>query len=132
MTDRLMIDKILVIDDSAALHQIYKIMLSRYNCEVISALNGQEGMNRLTEHPDVNLMIVDAFMPRISGLEFINMVKEQEAFSEVPIIFVSVEGCGEIKNALAITQGHLRKPFTSNEFHYLIEKLQYVQSKTLH
>jgi CheY-like chemotaxis protein len=72
--------KILVVDDSAALHQIYQITLVRYKCPVLTALNGKEGLNKLTQNPDVNLLIVDMHMPRMNGLEFIKRVKEQEAF----------------------------------------------------
>lgn len=118
-----MINKILVVDDSVAVHHIYKMMLTRYKCDVISAFSGPEGLKRLSEHSDVNLMIVDSNMPRVSGIEFIKKVKEQEVFNDIPIIFVSFEGNEEVKGAVAITQGFLRKPFTSNELHSLIENL---------
>ena len=116
--------KVLIVDDSAALQQMYKVTLSRYKCTIISALSGQEGLNALAGNPDTNLLIVDLDMPRMSGLEFIKKVKEQEAYGNIPIIIVSTKGTeNDAEKALAFAQGSLRKPFTSNELHTLIESL---------
>lgn len=116
--------KVLIVDDSAALQQIYKVILSRYKCRAISALGGQEGLNALADNPDMALLIVDLDMPTMSGLEFIRKVKEQEAYSTIPIIVVSTKGKeADVDEALAIAQGHVIKPFTSNEFHMVIEEL---------
>ncbi len=117
-------NKVLVVDDSAPLHQIYKIILMRYKFHVIPALSGQEGLDKLAEHPDVNLLIVDLAMPRMSGLEFIKKIKEQERFNHIPTIVVASRGREiDVEEASTFAQGNLRKPFTSNELHALIEKL---------
>lgn len=116
-------NKVLVVDDSAPLHQIYKIILTRYKLDVIQALSGQEGLDNLTQHPDVSLLIVDLAMPRMSGLEFIKKVKEQAAFSKISIIVVTSRGSEtDAEEACAFAQGNLKKPFTSNELHALLEK----------
>jgi two-component system chemotaxis response regulator CheY len=116
--------KVLVVDDSAALQQVYKITLSRYNCQTIPALSGQEGLNSLAGNPDINLLIVDINMPHMNGFEFIKKVKEQEAYSNIPLIIVSTKGKeDDAKEALAFAQGNLIKPFISNEVHTLIESL---------
>jgi CheY-like chemotaxis protein len=116
--------KILVVDDSAALQLTYKYTLLRYKCEILSALGGQEGLNYLASNPDTNLLIVDINMPYMSGLEFIKKVKEQEDYSNIPIIIVSTRKReDDAKEALEFAQGNLIKPFTSNEIHTLIESL---------
>jgi two-component system chemotaxis response regulator CheY len=116
--------KVLVVDDSAALQQTYKVTLLRYQCQIIPALSGQEGLNSLASNPDTNLLIVDINMPHMNGFEFIKKVKEQEAYSNIPIIIVSTRGReDDAKEALAFAQGNLIKPFTSNEVHTLIERL---------
>ena len=117
-------NKVIVVDDSAPLHQIYKIILMRYKFDVIPALSGQEGLDKLAQHPDVNFLIVDLAMPRMSGLEFIRKVKEQEGLNNIPIIVVTSRGGeNDAEEACAFAQGNLNKPFTSNELHALIEKL---------
>ena len=115
---------ILVVDDSVPLHQIYTITLMRYKGNIIHALSGEEGLEKLRAHPDVSLLIVDATMPRMSGLEFIKKVREQEAFRTTPIIVVSTRGTDEdSREVLAFAQGVLQKPFTSTELHTVVGKL---------
>ena len=117
--------KILIVDDSAALQQTYKIILSRYICQVIPALSGKEGLNSLASNPDTDLLIVDINMPHhMNGLEFIKKVKEQKAYSNIPIIIVSTKGKeNDAEEALPFARGNLIKPFTSNEVHKVIESL---------
>jgi two-component system chemotaxis response regulator CheY len=118
--------KVLIIDDSEPLHQIYKITLKRYPCEVITALRREEGLQKLIENPDVNLILVDLNMStsRMSAIEFIRKVKEHDAFKNIPVVVVSTRGKEvNIQEDLALAQGNLRKPFTSNEIHAAIIKL---------
>jgi len=45
-----MLRKILAVDDSALIHQMYKLFLSRYkNCKLISAMNGLEALDKLAQ-----------------------------------------------------------------------------------
>jgi CheY-like chemotaxis protein len=128
-----MLKKILVVDDSVALHQIYQITLARYKCPVLTASNGQEGLNKLTQNPDISLLIVDMHMPHISGIEFINRVKEQEAFKNIPIIAVILKAKDSTIEAHRLAEGILKKPFTSGEIHLEVEKLfpdSVLESKT--
>jgi CheY-like chemotaxis protein len=118
-------NKILIVDDSEALYHNYKVILRRYKCDTIGALRREEGLAKLTENPGVNLILIDMNMPRsyMSGLEFIQRVKEHEAFRHIPIIVVSTRGRSEnLQEALALTQGILTKPFTSNEVHAVMGK----------
>jgi two-component system chemotaxis response regulator CheY len=120
-----MIKKVLVVDDSALVHQMYKMVLMRYNCNVIDALNGQDGLNQLEQHPDANLILLDINMPLMNGLEFIRKVKEIGKYDHVPIIIVSTEGKEEdTMRGLALgARGYVKKPFKPSDLHTLIDKL---------
>ncbi len=121
-----MLNKVLIVDDSEPLHQIYKVTLKRYKCETVSALRREDGLKKLGENPDVNLILVDMNMSRsrVSSLEFIKTVKAQEAFSNVPIVAISSRGReSDVKESLPFVNANLVKPFTSNEVHRMIEKL---------
>lgn len=120
-----MLNRVLIIDDSEPLHQNYKMTLRRYKCETITALKREEGLEKLTEHPDVNLILVDMNMSlsRLGGLEFIKKVREQEACADIPIVIVTTRGKDYAEEALAFAAANLIKPFTSSEVHRLIETL---------
>ena len=79
-----MLKKVLVVDDSALIHQMYKMVLMRYRCEIVQALNGQDGLDKLEKNPVVSMMLVDINMPLMNGLEFIQKVKALEKYSAIP------------------------------------------------
>ncbi len=122
--DSTALKKVLIIDDSAQIHQVYRIMLNRYKCEVITTLDGQKGLNQLTSNPGVDLLIVDMQMPAMSGMEFIRRVKAQNAYGHIPIIAVSSGGMDiDGRGTVSCAQGNLRKPFTSTELPSAIGKI---------
>jgi CheY-like chemotaxis protein len=116
--------KVLIIDDSVHTHQAFKIMLNRYKCETITALNGQKGLHQLTHNPEVDLLIVDMDMQHMSGTEFIKRVKEQKTYNHIPIIAVRSRGMEyDADSVMPFAQGSIKKPFTSSELHTLIGTL---------
>ncbi len=120
-----LLNKVLVVDDSAQMHLAYKMILIRYRCDVIEALNGRDGLHKLTTTPTINLMIIDVNMPRMSGLEFVRKVKEVEDYKFIPIIVTSTAGKeADADSCLTLgANGCIKKPFTSSELHTLIETL---------
>ena len=120
-----MLKKVLVVDDSALIHQMYKMVLMRYRCEIVQALNGQDGLDKLEKNPDVNMMLVDINMPLMNGLEFIQKVKALGKYDSIPIIIVSTEGKEEdtIRGLKMGARGYVKKPFQASELHSLIEKI---------
>ena len=120
-----MLKKVIVIDDSALIHQMYKMVLMRYKCEIIAAQNGQEGLEKLAKNPDADLILLDINMPLMNGLEFIKKVRELGKYDNVPIVIVSTEGKEEdTMRGLALgAKGYVKKPFQPSDMHTLIEKL---------
>ncbi len=120
-----MLKKVLLVDDSALIHQMYKMVLMRYRCAIVAAKNGQEGLNALVKHPDTNLMLVDINMPVMNGLEFVKKVKELGAYNHIPIIIVSTEGKEEdAKRGLALgANGYVTKPVQPSDLHAVIDTL---------
>lgn len=120
-----MLKKVLVIDDSALIHQMYKMVLMRYRCEIVDAMNGQDGLDKLAQHQDVNLILLDINMPVMNGIEFIKKVNELDAYSAIPIIMVSTEGKEEdtLRGLALGAKGYVKKPFQPSDLHVIIEKI---------
>ncbi len=120
-----MLKKVLVIDDSALIHQMYKMVLMRYKCEILDALNGQDGLDKLEKNPDVNLILLDINMPVMNGIEFIKKVNALEKFKHIPIVMVSTEGKEEdtMRGLSLGAKGYVKKPFQPSALHAIIEKL---------
>ena len=118
-----MLKKVLIVDDSALIHQMYKMMLMRYKCAIVAAQNGQAGLDKLAQHADVDLVLLDINMPVMNGLDFIKKVKELGTYEHIPIIISSTEGKEEdTKRGIALgARGYVTKPVQPSELHAVIE-----------
>jgi CheY-like chemotaxis protein len=80
--------KILVIENEAATRRILIDKLTREKFTVSEASNGLDGLKKATtEHPD--LIILDLFMPKMSGLEVLKTLHQDEWGKRVPIIILT-------------------------------------------
>lgn len=107
--------KVLVVEDSRLIHKMYEVMLQPLT--LISAFSGQEGLEKLEQNPDVDLIILAVNMPRMSGLEFLTRVKASAPSSRIPVIIVSTDG-KEADVARGLQSGasaYLKKPFARED-----------------
>jgi len=120
-----MLKKILVVDDSALIHQMYRLVMSRYNCTIVDAMNGQEALDILAVHKDIELILLDINMPIMNGVQFLEKASAIGIVSRIPVIVISTEGKEEdtIRGLKLGARGYLKKPFHPSELHELIEKI---------
>lgn len=84
-----LMETVLIVDDDRLIMKLFTINLTAKGYKVLSAYNGKEGLEVISEHePDV--IILDIMMPIMNGLE---MLEELRKISEIPVIIVS--GYGE-------------------------------------
>lgn len=88
----------LILDDSSTARKIVKEALLKMGFDVIEAIDGQDGLEKLYElaamYPDdisqkLKLIISDVEMPRMDGFHFATNVKKDGRFNDVPIVFNS-------------------------------------------
>jgi two-component system chemotaxis response regulator CheY len=116
-------NKILVVDDSKLIHKMFNVMLRQY--DVIHAHDGQEGLRCLGESSEVDLILLDINMPNMNGLEFLDKVKADQAFQEIPVVIISTEGKEE-DTERAMTAGaaaYIKKPFDHKQLLDVIKEL---------
>jgi len=120
-----MLKKILLVDDSALIHQMYKMALARYKCTLVTAKNGQVGLDELARLTDIDLVLLDINMPVMGGLEFIKKVKELGTYDHIPIVIVSTEGHEEdTTRALTLgAKGYVTKLLQTRDLHAAIDRL---------
>jgi two-component system chemotaxis response regulator CheY len=120
-----MLKKILVVDDSALIHQMYRLVMSRYNCTIADAMNGQEALDILAVQHDVDLILLDINMPVMNGVQFLEKASAIGIVTRIPVIVISTEGKEEdtIRGLKLGARGYLKKPFHPSELHDLIEKI---------
>ena len=118
------IHKILVVDDSKLIHKMYEVMLRPHT--LICALNGKEGLQRLSDHGDIDLILLDINMPQINGLEFLALAKANPAFAKIPVVIVSTEGKDEdiLRGLQAGAAAYIKKPFQREQLIQIIGRMQ--------
>ncbi len=87
-TDVLAYKKILVVDDSMTTRSMIKNILANLGYSVDAVLNATEALVKLKiSHYD--LIITDINMPKIDGYEFIEVLKNDEMYMDIPVIVMS-------------------------------------------
>ncbi len=77
--------KVLIVDDDPAMTDLIKLLLAPAQYEVVTANNGQDGIN-LAKTFDPDIVLLDLMMPEMTGSQVCKRIRK---FSNVPIIIMS-------------------------------------------
>lgn len=115
--------KILIVEDSPTMCQLYRIVLGRDGTELVFAGTGVEALDLAAQQPDVELFIVDINMPQMDGLEFLRRLRGELGVRETPAIVISTEGEEADRRAAeaAGADAYLRKPWTPEQLLSAVE-----------
>lgn len=120
---------ILVVEDDKMIRDLIRIYLEKNNYDVVEAVDGEEAKTVFHEHHPC-LIILDLMLPKVSGEEFCEWVRQQNR-SEVSIIMLSAKAQTDDKIA-GLEMGadnYITKPFDPNE---LIAHVEAVLRRTSH
>jgi chemotaxis protein histidine kinase CheA/CheY-like chemotaxis protein len=103
---------ILVVDDSATLRKTIVSTLTRAGYQVIQAGNGVEALQKLRQHPQIDLIISDVEMPEMDGFQFLDRRRQEPSLAQIPVVMLTA--CRSDKHQqLALALGataYLTKP----------------------
>jgi DNA-binding response OmpR family regulator len=118
---------ILVVDDDSAIRKLLELQLAAEGYSVVMAEDAL-GAARLVREAKPDLMIVDAHMPFVSGLDFVSAVIADSSMPWVPVIFIT--GRSELRSdAEALGSACLVKPFLAARLTELIERVLHSQER---
>ena len=82
--------KLLFVDDEPDLltivEQQFEGKISEFNVEVIFAENGVEALQKLGEHPEIEVVLSDINMPIMDGLEFLNRATKLDRLLKIVMV----------------------------------------------
>lgn len=82
---------ILVVDDEQDLLDLIEYNLKKEGFDVLKAEDGEEGIAVARKHsPD--LILLDIMMPKMDGLEAVEVIRNDDELSPIPIIFLTARG----------------------------------------
>ena len=76
------ITTILLIDDEEPVRMLFQMALAQAGYRVLTAESGAHGL-RLLQHQEVDLALVDIFMPEMDGLELIQRLRDARPTSKI-------------------------------------------------
>lgn len=86
--------KVLLVEDDNNLREIYEARLQAEGYDIVSARDGEEALViAKSEKPD--LVISDVMMPKISGFEMLDILRNTEGLKEVKVIMLTALGQAE-------------------------------------
>jgi DNA-binding response OmpR family regulator len=108
--------KIFVVDDERDIQEILKVNLSLQNLDVTAFSSGEEALAALKNGlPD--LILLDVMMDGMDGFEFCKTLRANDAYRDIPIIFLSAR-TEEFDRVLGLELGgddYIAKPFSVKE-----------------
>ncbi len=120
---------ILLVEDNESLLN-FMVSLLDENYKIITAKDGEQGVwTAIKQIPD--LIITDIMMPKLSGLELCDKLKNDERTSHIPIIFLTAKADreSEITGLQCGAEEYLLKPFNPRTFQIRIHNILETRKK---
>lgn len=78
--------KVLAVDDEKLNLQILKMHLDEAGYHTVLAEDGQAALNKLEEHPDIDVILLDRMMPVMDGMTCLSEIKTDQNLRDIPVI----------------------------------------------
>ncbi len=117
-------NSILVIDDSTVNVVLLEAVLQNKGYTIEKAFNVKEAFE-IMQKSIPKLILLDLLMPRINGFEFLQQIKANNKYKDIPVVIVSAWTDPEtIKKSYDLGAQHfIKKPVDINHLLEIVEKL---------
>lgn len=107
--------RILVVDDDPEIREALEAYFQIEGCNVTSASNGEDALQRLTDDEGYDLVLLDVVLPKLNGFDVLR--RSQEAGTSSPVLMMSGQGDQEdiLKGFGLGAQDYIVKPFDVEE-----------------
>jgi two-component system, cell cycle response regulator len=122
--------KILMVDDSQTIRLVLLKAFQPYDCAVIEARNGEEGLAAAArETPD--LILLDLSMPVMDGVTMLKHLRTAPDLKTIPVIMLTAESDRE--NVFLVTKlgvaDYILKPFREDQVLQRVAKIIPLQKR---
>jgi len=81
---------ILLVEDDQILIRMYTRKFEKEGFKVLSAFDGQAGLDELGKAtPKPNIILLDVMLPKLDGFQVLEKVKADPAFKDIPVILLT-------------------------------------------
>ena len=115
--------KVLVLEDESSIRSFIVINLRRAGYEVIEAETGEEALEKLKEHADVRVALLDIMLPGIDGFEVCRRIRATNATIGIIMLTARSEDADKIIGLESGADDYVTKPFNILELKARIRAL---------
>jgi len=82
---------VLIVDDDV--RNIFSLSksLEKLKMNVVTAINGKEALQKLEEHNEIEVVLLDMMMPEMDGYETAKLIRENNKYKKLPVIAVTAK-----------------------------------------
>ncbi|HEX5205394.1 MAG TPA: response regulator, partial [Actinoplanes sp.] len=108
---------VLIVDDDVRNVFALTSALEMHGLNVLYSDNGVDGVRLLAEHPEVDIVLMDAMMPDQDGYETTRGIRRNQRFRDLPVVFLTAKAMpGDRESALAAgASDYITKPVDLDE-----------------
>ena len=105
--------QILIVDDSSTVRDEVSRFLKDNGLDVVTAVDGKDGLEKLKADPGIKLVIADVNMPNMDGLTMVEKIRSELVNKQVNLIMLTTESNPALKERgkAAGVKGWIVKPF---------------------
>ena len=132
MEEELNQKNILIVDDEPINIDLIKSYLRGQDYELFTAKDGQEALEEIHAR-DIDVILLDKMMPNINGIEFLNIIKREDKFKDIPVIMQTAAGDVQhmVEGYSAGAVFYLPKPFKQRILLEMLRKIFTEQDSNL-
>lgn len=121
--------KILIVDDDMRNVFALSSLLEDKGMKTIVAKNGKEGLKKLEENKDVDLVLMDIMMPEMDGYEATYEIRKQKKYKDLPVIALTAKAMKEDREKCiaAGANDYLAKPVDTEKLLSLLRVWLYTK-----
>ncbi len=108
--------RVLVVEDEKLLAAHYAEVLTQANMDVRTTVTLKDVLENLN-HFEPELLLLDLYMPHCNGIDMAKVIRQDDRFNDLPIVFLSTESGRQLQLA-AMQSGaddFLQKPINNND-----------------
>ena len=113
--------QVLIVDDEPNLRKILAAQLSRDGYDVMTAEDGEQGLEMLREH-HIDLVVTDLKMPKVDGMTLLREALREDP--DLPVVMITAHGTVDTAVEALKTGAfdYLTKPFDKDEVRQIVAK----------
>ena len=107
--------KVLVLEDESSIRGFIVINLRRAGYEVVEAETGEEALQKLHEHPDTRVCLLDIMLPGIDGFEVCRRIRMANPQIGIIMLSAASQEMDKVTGLMTGADDYVTKPFSPAE-----------------